>query len=65
MKRSEFINVFFRGSLLVLLGLLVGVFVSGEKIGLNAECTEREQCKACGKLSKCSLPEAAKYRNNG
>lgn len=65
MDRKDFINTFFRISLLVSLAVLVGIFVAGKKTGLNAECNERTQCKACGKLSKCSLPEATKHKNNG
>jgi len=65
MKRSEFINTFFRASLLVSLAALTGFFAAGRKIGPNADCNERSQCKACGKLNRCSLPEAVKYKNNG
>jgi len=65
MKRSEFINTFFRVSLLVSLAVLAGFFAAGKKIGQNADCNERSQCKACGKLNRCSLPEATKYKNHG
>jgi len=65
MKRSEFIKTFFRVSLLVSMAVLVGFFAAGRKIGTNADCNERAQCKSCGKLNKCSLPEATKYKNNG
>jgi len=65
MKRNEFIRTIFRVSLLVSMALLVGFFAAGRKIGNNAECNEPAQCKSCGKLNKCSLPEATKYKNNG
>jgi hypothetical protein len=65
MDRKQFIQGFFRLSILLLIGALVSFFAVGKKIGLNEGCNEREQCKACGKLNNCSLPEAEKYRRNG
>lgn len=65
MDRKEFIQNIFRFSILGLMAVIVGIFISRDKIRAGSECPVSYACRSCGKLNKCALPEAEKYRNHG
>ncbi|MBE0655541.1 MAG: hypothetical protein IH594_17200 [Bacteroidales bacterium] len=65
MNRRTFINTWIRTGILGAFALMIGIFAAGGKITGNGECSAEFQCRGCKKLSKCSLPESDKYRNNG
>jgi hypothetical protein len=63
MDRREFIKNVARGSILVGLGLVAGKLLLRENE--NEKCDFDFICNNCNKLSKCQLPEAAKYKESG
>ena len=42
-----------------------GVLVSRKQVVRENQCSANFQCKRCGKLSKCQLPEAETERQDG
>ena len=65
MKRRNFIELAGRGTLLGGLALLGVVLVSRRQVSLDTDCTANFQCRNCGRLSGCQLPEAEIERKNG
>ncbi|MCB8995134.1 MAG: hypothetical protein H6538_05960 [Bacteroidales bacterium] len=64
MNRKEFINTSVRLTILASIAAVIAVFAFRRQISPGV-CSEREQCNACSKNSRCSLPEAIKFRENG
>lgn len=65
MKRKDF---FKQGGRLVILsgiGLLSAFLAYNQKIETPENCSVAPQCKNCGKLNQCTLPQAGKERENG
>ncbi|MEX0986698.1 MAG: hypothetical protein WD052_04410 [Bacteroidales bacterium] len=65
MTRKEFISTITRGTVLMAMAAMVGLFVARKKISLQANCTLNGQCKGCGILTSCALPQAKKELENG
>ncbi len=65
MNRKKFIELSGRGILLGGLAIVSGVLVSRRQVSLDTNCSANFQCRNCGKLSKCKLPEAETERNDG
>lgn len=65
MKRRDFIDKTGRGLLLGGLAVLSGVLVSRRQLSMDTQCSANFQCRNCGKLSKCQLPEAEMERTDG
>lgn len=65
MNRKKFIELGGRGLLLGGLAILTGVLVSRRQVSLDTKCSANFQCRNCGKLSGCQLPEAEIERNDG
>ncbi len=65
MNRKKFIELSGRGALLGGLAIISGVLVSRRQVSLDTKCSANFQCRKCGKLSKCQLPEAETERNDG
>ena len=65
MNRRNFIEKTGRGILLGALAVVSVVLVSRRQVSLDTKCPANLQCRNCGKLSKCQLPEAEIERNDG
>jgi len=65
MNRRNFIEKSGRGILLGGIAIVSGVLVSRRQVSLDPNCSADFQCKNCGKLSKCQLPEAENERRDG
>ncbi len=65
MNRRNFIEKSGRGILLGALAIVSGVLVSRRQVSLDTKCTANFQCRNCGKLSNCQLPEAEIEREDG
>jgi len=64
MNRKKFIELSGRGILLGGLAIISGVLVSRRQVSMDTKCSANFQCRKCGKLSKCQLPEAEIERND-
>ncbi len=65
MNRRNFIEKTGRGILLGGLAIVSGVLVSRRQVSRDTQCSANFQCKNCGKLSRCQLPEAETERKDG
>ena len=65
MNRKNFFDLSGRYLLLGGLAIISGLLVSRRQVSLDTKCSENFQCRNCGKLSKCQLPEAEIERNDG
>lgn len=65
MKRRDFIERTGRGILLGGLAIASGVLVARRQVSRDTGCTANFQCRNCGKLSGCQLPEAETERTDG
>ena len=65
MNRKDFFRKGGRLIILTGIGLLSAFLAYDQKIETPENCTVAPQCKGCGKLSQCTLPQADKVRNNG
>lgn len=65
MNRRDFINRLARTGFLAVFAVMIGIFASRGKITRGNECVAEFQCKGCGKLKACRLPESEKFRKNG
>lgn len=65
MKRRDFIDKTGRGLLLGGLAVISGVLVSRRQLSMDTQCSANFQCRNCGELSKCQLPEAEMERTDG
>jgi hypothetical protein len=65
MKRRQFIEKTGRGLLLGGLAAITGVLVTRRQVSLDTQCSANFQCRNCGKLSRCQLPEAEMERTDG
>lgn len=64
MKRKEFLQSLGRAAILGGMGILVAMFYSQNRITLYSDCTDNLLCKGCRNISRCTLPEAKKERDN-
>jgi hypothetical protein len=64
MDRKEFIRSSLRWSILGLLVVFSGVLFYRRQIIPKKRCHLADQCRYCGSLTICTLPEALKYRKN-
>ena len=65
MNRRDFIDKSGRGILLGGLAVVTGVLIARRQVSRDAVCTANFQCKNCGKLTGCQLPEAEIERTDG
>jgi len=65
MNRRIFITQTGRTFLLGGLALVGGVLIARRQVSRTAACTANFQCRNCGRLSSCSLPEAETERYHG
>jgi hypothetical protein len=65
MNRRNFIDKAGRGLLLGGLAVVSGVLIARRQVSRDTQCSVDSQCKNCGKLSKCQLPEAEIQRKDG
>ena len=65
MNRRNFIDKAGRGILLGGLVIVSGILVSRKQVVRENQCSANFQCKSCGKISKCQLPEAETERQDG
>jgi hypothetical protein len=65
MDRRNFIQRVMRGSLLTGLVLVPGIFVYRKQVTGSDGCTGNYYCSRCGKLSRCTLPQAVRERETG
>jgi hypothetical protein len=65
MNRKHFILILLRTVILGIFALMIGIFASNGKITRPGDCVSGFQCKACGELKNCRLPESDTARNNG
>ena len=65
MNRKDFFEHGGRWVLLSGIGMLSAFLVSNQKIVTPENCSVAPQCKNCGKLNQCTLPQAVKERENG
>jgi hypothetical protein len=65
MNRRNFIETTGRGILLGGLAIVSGVLVSRRQVSRDTQCSAYFQCKNCGRLSRCQLPEAETERKDG
>ncbi len=65
MNRRIFIERTGRGILLGALAIVSGILVSRRQVSLDTKCSANFQCRNCGKLSDCQLPEAETERKDG
>jgi hypothetical protein len=54
-----------RTVLLAGLALVGGILIARRQVSPDARCTVNYQCRNCGKLSTCALPEAETERHHG
>lgn len=65
MKRKDFFKQGGRWAILSGIGLLSAFLAYNQKIETPENCSVAPQCKNCGKLNQCILPQAGKERENG
>ena len=65
MNRNDFFREGGRWAILAGIGLLSFLLIYDHRVSSNKNCSVLPQCKGCGKLSQCTLPQADKVRNNG
>jgi hypothetical protein len=65
MNRRNFIEKSGRGILLGGLAIVSGVLVARRQVRRDTQCSANFQCKSCGKLTRCQLPEAETERTDG
>ena len=65
MNRRNFIEKTGRGILLGGLAIISGVLVARRQVTRDTQCSANFQCKYCGKLTRCQLPEAETERKDG
>ncbi len=65
MNRNDFFRKSGRLAILTGIGLLGAILAYDQKIETTENCTLAPQCKGCGKLTQCTLPQADKVRQNG
>jgi len=65
MNRRNFIEKTGRGLLLGGLAIMSGVLVARRQVSRDTKCSANFQCRNCGKLSDCQLPEAEIERKDG
>lgn len=63
MNRKEFFQQGGRWVILSVMGIMTAFLAVNNKIVKAEDCIISEQCKNCGKLSKCELPQAKKELN--
>ncbi len=47
------------------MAIVTGVLVSRKQVSWDNQCSAGFQCRNCGKLSNCQLPEAETERKDG
>ena len=65
MNRKDFFIKGGRLTILTGIGILSAFLAYDQKIETPENCTVAPQCKGCGKLSQCTLPQADKIRSYG
>jgi hypothetical protein len=65
MNRNDFFRKGGRLTILTGIGILSAFLAYDQKIETPENCTVAPQCKGCGKLSQCTLPQADKIRQDG
>ena len=65
MNRKDFFRKGGRLAILTGIGILSAFLAYDQKIETPENCTAAPQCKGCGKLSQCTLPQADKIRDYG
>jgi len=65
MNRRNFIDKTGRGILLGGLAIVSGLLISRQQVIRDTPCSANFQCRNCGKLSRCQLPEAEIERKDG
>jgi len=65
MNRKDFFKHGGRWVILSGIGILSTFLALNQKIVTPGNCSVAPQCKNCGKLSQCILPQANKEKNNG
>ena len=65
MNRKDFFRKGGRLTILTGIGILSAFLAYDHKIETLENCTVAPQCKGCGKLSQCTLPQADKIRSYG
>jgi hypothetical protein len=65
MNRKDFFRKGGRLTILTGIGILSAFLAYDQKIETPENCTVAPQCKGCGKLSQCTLPQADKIRSYG
>ena len=65
MNRRNFIDQAGRGILLGGLAVVSGVLIARRQVSRDTRCSANFQCRNCGKLSNCQLPEAEIERKDG
>jgi len=63
MNRKEFFQQGGRLVILTAMGIMTTFLAVNNKIVKAEDCTISEQCKNCGKFSKCELPQAKRELN--
>ncbi len=65
MNRKDFFRKGGRLTILTGFGILSAFLAYDQKIETPENCTVAPQCKGCGKLAQCTLPQADKIRSYG
>lgn len=65
MNRKDFFKQGGRWTILSGFGLLSAFLAYNQKIETPENCSVAPQCKNCGILMQCTLPQADKERKNG
>ncbi len=65
MNRKDFFRKGGRLTILTGIGLLSAFLAYDKKIETPENCSIAPQCKGCGKLSQCNLPQVDKIRQDG
>ena len=64
-SRRDFFKISGRLAILSGVGLMSAFLAYNQKIETPDKCSIAPQCKNCGKLSQCLLPQAEKERIDG
>jgi len=62
MNRRHFIQAVIRGGMLGGLLLIPGIFLTRRQVKGKGECPASFRCAGCGKLERCTLPEAVRMK---
>jgi len=65
MNRRNFLDKAGRGILLGGLATVSGILIARRQVSRETKCSANFQCRNCGKLSGCQLPEAEIERTDG